>query len=60
MKTLYFFPGYNYPAATNNSQGKHGGEDVVILANGPMAHLFSVKNLDNPGHMSSSIARPIY
>ena len=34
------FQGYKYPAATNSSKGKHGGEDVLIFANGPMAHLF--------------------
>ena len=34
------FPGYDYPAVTNTTQGRHGGEDVLIPANGPMAHLF--------------------
>ncbi len=29
-----------YTAALNNSEGRHGGEDVLILADGPMAHLF--------------------
>ena len=29
-----------YPVALNSTQGRHGGEDVLILANGPMAHLF--------------------
>ena len=33
---------YTYPAALLAKKGRHGGEDVVIMANGPMAHLFQV------------------
>ena len=33
-------PEYKYPSALNGSQGSHGGEDVLIFADGPMAHMF--------------------